>query len=233
MSQLHEILLEAVETSGMSKTTFASAVGLSRTSLFHILRGTSLPKRGTLDNFIKVLKLEESIAGEWIHHLETARLNTIESSRKEVRSARQLFKSSTFSTLQQKGECELDASGLPDFWFSIHSHRIPIIAEMKIVDPYNLLGRIQLLRAQQGELRNNRWQTWVCVSEMEAAYDKYIADFQPFQIQVGTLDNLLANLPKTGESTSDEPVEVAEPEPEPEPIEESEEDHFSFSIECD
>ena len=132
MSQLHEILLDAVETSGMSKTAFASAVGLSRTSLFHILRGTSLPKRGTLDNFIKVLKLEASIAGEWIHLLETARLNTIESSRKEVRSARQLFKSSTFSALQQEGESELDASGLPDFWFNIHSLRIPIIAEMKI-----------------------------------------------------------------------------------------------------
>jgi DNA-binding XRE family transcriptional regulator len=231
MSQLHEILLEAVETSGMSKTTFASAVGLSRTSLFHILRGTSLPKRGTLDNFIKVLKLEEPVAGEWIHLLETARLNTIESSRKEVRSARQLFKSSTFSALQKEGECELDSSGLPDFWLRIHSIRIPVIAEMKIVDPYNLLGRIQMLRAQQGELKNNRWQTWVCVSEMEPAYQNYIADFQPFQIQVDTLDNLLSSIPEAGEPVPE--ISFEEVDSETEQIEEPEEDHFSFSIECD
>lgn len=231
MSQLHEILLEAVETSGMSKTTFASAVGLSRTSLFHILRGTSLPKRGTLDNFIKVLKLEEPVAGEWIHLLETARLNTIESSRKEVRSARQLFKSSTFSALQKAGECELDSSGLPDFWLRIHSIRIPVIAEMKILDPYNLLGRIQMLRAQQGELKNNRWQTWVCVSEMEPAYQNYIADFQPFQIQVDTLDNLLSNIPEAGEPVPE--ISFEEVDSETEQIQEPEEDHFSFSIECD
>jgi len=231
MSQLHEILLEAVETSGMSKTAFASAVGLSRTSLFHILRGTSLPKRGTLDNFIKVLKLEEPIAGEWIHLLETARLNTIETSRKEVRSARQLFKSSTFSALKKAGECELDASGLPDFWFTKGSRRIPIIAEMKIVDPYNLLGRIQMLRAQQGELKNNRWQTWVCVSEMEPAYDKYIADFQPFQIHVGAVKSLLANMPDSDEEPP--PAELKAQEVDAPDSEGPEEDHFSFSIECD
>jgi transcriptional regulator with XRE-family HTH domain len=232
MSQLHETLTEAVETSGMSKTAFAEAVGLSRTSLFHILRGTSLPKRGTLEKFIRILGIQELQAGEWVHLLETARLNTIETTRKEIRSARQLFRSSVFTALQKEGECELDPSGLPDFWFSKNSRKVPVIAEGKIVDPYNLLGRVQMLRAEKGELKNSRWITWVCVSTMEPVYQKYIQDFKPFQIHVGTLDTLLALIPQI-DVIADEPEAEQIHPPAPEPTPEVAEHHFDFSIECD
>ena len=226
MSQLHERLKELVEGSGLSKTEFAKEVGLSRTSLFHILKGQSLPKRSTLERFIRVSHLGGDAAGELVHLFETERIHTIQTTRKEVRSEREIFRSQVFSELEKAGECRVDDSRMPDFWYGKGSQAIPVFAVGKITDHYNLLGRAQSLRAQQGRLKAARWQAWVCVSEMEGIYSKYQQDFQPFGLKVGLLGDLLAN-------AGSHPLPPEEPEaPVPQPSS-PEQGHFQFSIECD
>ena len=228
MSLLHQKLRDLVDTCGMSKSVFASKVGLSRTSLFHILRGTSLPKRGTLDRFLQILEMEEPEAGELVHLLETARLNSIETTRKEVRSAQEVFRSSVFTALQKLGECTLVESRIPDFWLNCKGQNIPVFAERKIIDPFNLLGRAQALRSRSGQMKNAHWQVWVCVSDMEPAYTNYLEDFEPFRLRVGTMDQLLKFLPDSTETQS-KVVKV----PKTKPVQTETETHFDFSIECD
>ncbi|GEM_PF-1339831 len=230
MALLHQKLRDLVDTCGMSKSAFASAAGLSRTSLFHILRGTSLPKRGTLDRFLQILKLEEGDAGELVHLLETARLNSIDTTRKEVRSAQELFRSSVFADLQKVGECTLVESRIPDFWLNLKGQNIPVFAERKIIDPFNLLGRAQALRSRSGELKSSRWQVWVCVTEMEPAYENYLEDFEPFHLRVGTLDALLKSI---SEPTATKRESKKASTPKPESAQSETEHHFEFSIECD
>ena len=194
MSQLHERLKELVEGSGLSKTAFAGEVGLSRTSLFHILKGQSLPKRSTLERFIRVTSLAGDAAGELVHLFETERIHTIQTTRKEVRSEREVFRSQVFEALEKAGDCSLDESRMPDFWFGSGGQAIPVFAEGKITDHYNLLCRLQALRAKQVKLRAAKWQAWVCVSEMEGIYAKYQQDFEPFGLRIGLVGDLLANV---------------------------------------
>ena len=66
MALLHQILQDAIANSGLNKGDFAKACGLSRTSLFHILNGTSLPKKPTLNRISKVLKKDQ----EFLKHLD-------------------------------------------------------------------------------------------------------------------------------------------------------------------
>ena len=210
----------------MSKTAFAGEVGLSRTSLFHILKGQSLPKRSTLERFIRVTSLEGDAAKELIHLFETERIHTIQTTRKEVRSEREVFRSKVFAELEQAGSCSLDDSRLPDFWFKEGGQAIPVFAEGKITDHYNLLGRAQALRSKLGKLKAARWQAWVCVSEMEGIYSKYQEEFEPFGLKIGIVGDLLANVEpeQIPQDEQDAPLLQA-PTPE--------QGHFQFSIECD
>ena len=211
MAGLNALLRDRVDHSGKSKTSFAKSVGLSRTSLFHILRGTSLPKRATLNRFLQQLDLDEQSATEINHCYETERLNTIRSSRKEVRSAQDLFKASLLASLRPASACRLGEKGLPDFWVTVkHGEDVPVLAEMNIIDPFSVLGRAQLVRSLSGQLDSRVWKGWVCVSAFEPIYKKYQEDFAPFNLHIVTPDSLVKALGETLQKDSG--AEVSEEE---------------------
>ena len=191
MARLYQLLQDAVDGSGMSKGDFAKAVGLSRTSLFHLLRGTSLPKRATLDRFLDVVACGDAAAEAMVHVFETERLRTIGTRRKAVRSAQELFRASVYSGLREVGECRLGVGRMPDFWMVTAQGEVPIFAEMRVLDPYNLLGRAQCVRAAAGRLEDAGWEAWACVSAQEAAYAEYQSRFAPFNLRIATSDALV------------------------------------------
>jgi DNA-binding XRE family transcriptional regulator len=227
MALLHERLKELVEGSGLGKTDFAKAVGLSRTSLFHILKGQSLPKRSTLERFVRVTSLGGEAAGELVHLFETERIHTIQTTRKEVRSEREVFRSHVFAELEKAGECVVDESRLPDFWFGGEAGLgIPVFAEGKVTDHFNLLGRAQVLRAKAGRLKDASWRVWACVAEMEEAYAKYQEDFTPFGLRVGLTQEMAKGAAKVLAHGKKTPAPKAKDTG-------SAQSHFQFSIECD
>ena len=191
MIQLSSIIRYEVERSGISRTKLASAVGISRTSLFHILRGTALPKRATLDRMMEQLRLGAEVSAEINHAYESDRLNTIKSNRKEVRAARDLFRASLHGLLKPSFSCRVDPGGVPDFRVTIGDDEFPVFAEMKIVDHYRVLGRTQVVRSDDDGLGTARWKAWVCVSVFEPIYDKYQQDFEPFNVKIVTPDSLI------------------------------------------
>ncbi|MDE0819801.1 MAG: helix-turn-helix transcriptional regulator [Opitutales bacterium] len=193
MIQLSSIIRSEVESSGISRIKLASAVGISRTSLFHILRGTALPKRATLDRILEQLQLGAEISAEINHAYESDRLNTIKSARKEVRAARDLFRASLLGLLQPSHSCRVVQDGFPDFRVTVGDDEFPVFAEMKIMDHYRVLGRTQVVRFHDGDLGSARWKAWVCVSVFEPIYDKYQQDFDSFNVKIVTPDSLITD----------------------------------------
>ena len=194
MVQLSSIIRSEVESSGISRTKLASAIGISRTSLFHILRGTALPKRATLDRILEQLRLGAEISAEVNHAYESDRLNTIKSNRKEVRAACDLFRASLLGLLQPSYTCRVAPDGVPDFRVTIGDDEFPVFAEMKIIDHFRVLGRTQVVRARAGGLGDVEWKAWACVSVYEPIYDKYQLDFEPFNVRIVTPDSLIEEL---------------------------------------
>lgn len=190
MARLYQLLQDAVDGSGLTKGDFAEAVGLSRTSLFHILRGNSLPKRPTLDRILRLVDRGSAADGEILHVFETERLRTIKSRRKAVRSEQDMFKANVFSLLKGVCECRMGEARMPDLWVSSAQGDIPVFTEMRLLDAYNLLGRAQCVRAEAGRLDDPGWEAWACVSGQEAAYDSYQTMFAPFNLRIGGVDAL-------------------------------------------
>ncbi len=229
MARLYQLLQEAVEGSGMSKGDFAKAVGLSRTSLFHLLRGTSLPKRATLDRIIEVVDCGDVSAGEMVHVFETERLRTIHTRRKAVRSAQELFRASVFSGLREVCECRLGEARMPDLWVVTSRGDLPVFTEMQVLDPYGLLGRAQCVRAEAGRLEDASWDGWACVSAQEGAYVKYQSMFEPFNLRIATADELVravedAGAPSAGADVPRRGAEVPSA---------GGQEHFLVDIACD
>ena len=121
-------------------------------------------------------------------------------------------------------------SRIPDFWLNCKGQNIPVFAERKIIDPFNLLGRAQALRSRSGQLKNSRWQVWVCVSEMEPAYTHYLEDFEPFHFRVGTVNSLLDSISEVPKPSRKKEKTLP---PETHSSQDETETHFDFSIECD
>ena len=195
MAHLNSLLRAAVDCNEMTRKELCAAIGISRTSLFHILRGTALPRRSNLDRLLEELTLDDADAAEIIHAFEMERMNTFKSNRKEVRSARGMFKASLLASLQPSFTCRIGVKGLPDFWVDTADGEVPVFAGMKIVDHLNTLGKSQLVRSQSGQLNSSLWRAWVCVSVFEPIYRKYQEDYDPFNLTIATPETLLAGLP--------------------------------------
>ena len=190
MALLHQILQDAIANSGLNKGDFAKACGLSRTSLFHILNGTSLPKKPTLNRISKVLKKDQKFLKHLDQLYQSELLQKFNSRSKVVKTEQEHFRARLFSKIKRKFDCSVEESRIPDFWVNSNSVEVPVFAEMRITEPYNLLGRAQSLYAKSERIT----KIFACVSVANSIHETYKQIFATSNLEIVTSDHLIREL---------------------------------------
>ena len=128
MSNFSDILKDEVEgtRTKLTKTKLAKEVGISRTSLFNILKGRSLPKRSTLNGLLIAMETPQSPKDIIWQLFEAVRLRTVATARKIVTTAKDRLTSRIIDQLNRDGGVKTllstqyereDTLGFqPDFW---------------------------------------------------------------------------------------------------------------------
>ena len=224
MSKLSELLHGAVARSALSKTAIAKDTGISRTALFHLLKGTSLPKRSTLEGMIACLNLDEEKATAIRHAFEAERYATINTARKEVRTAKDMFLATLLETVHGLTLADRTGDGwAPDLWALTSLGEFPVFAEMKILDHHGIFGRAVFneRKSVHGSLPD--WKTWICVPDLtdsDRRFNEEVSSID-FKLTIVTPDGLRQGIREL-EAIAEEAL-----------LEENAQDHIELHLDAD
>lgn len=224
MSKLSELLHGVVARSALSKTAIAKDTGISRTALFHLLKGTSLPKRSTLEGMIACLNLDEEKATSIRHAFEAERYATINTARKEVWAAKDMFLSTLLETVHGLTLADRTRDAWePDLWARTSLGEYPVFAEMKILDHHGIFGRAVFAKRKsiQGSLPG--WKAWICVPVLNDADRRFNEEVLSidFNLTIVTPDGLLQGIREL-EAIAEEAQ-----------LEENAQDHIELHVDAD
>jgi transcriptional regulator with XRE-family HTH domain len=186
-----QLLRAAVDRKGISKIDLAAKVGISRTALFKLLKGTSLPKLATLQSLVDALGVEESTAAKIRQAYESDRYASINTKRKAVKAAKEMFVANLLESNDWLVPADADAPAWhPDLWAKKGLDEYPVYAEMKILDHYSFLGRAKMAKELKpcGRLKS---QAWVCVPMITVLDQQFNEECEPLddlRIRVVTYD---------------------------------------------
>lgn len=182
---LNEILRSEVDLNRISKTALAQAVGISRTGLFKILKGTVLPKAATLEALLRELGVGVEEAARIWRAFEAERYATIGTARKEVRSAKKMFVATLLETVHGLTLAERTGDAWePDLWVRTSLGEFPVFAEVKILDHFGLFGRAVFAKRKTVHGSSPEWKAWICVPALTDADRRFNEDVSSIDLHL-------------------------------------------------
>ena len=191
MNSFSELLKLLVQDHPDNLSTIARNAHLSRTSLYDLINGKTLPRPKTLDNLLRSISVSENCSNRLSNYLRVERIKTSRKEQDNYRKQKKHLLNDLSSLLLGKGY-EISRPKMPDFADLIlrqNSNRIPILLCPSILDHTTTLG---ILLKSMFQFSTNKG--FVCTNKIASKDRTELPLFLKYGIKISTIKTILREL---------------------------------------